>query len=270
MLASAAAAFGVGAIALAHDVWVQPATFHPAVGESVNVHLYVGHAGEIEDIKRNPQRIEKFIIVGPVGSKDIAGEADRAPAGSIQPDAPGPYVIGFRSKHSFIELPATEFEQYLQYEGLDHVIAARKDRGESDKPGKEIYSRCAKSLLIVGNETPKQADYTLGFRLELIALKNPYKIKPGDDLPLQLLFEGKPRPNVLVKLKDPKSTTEEALTSARTDSDGKVTLKLDTAATGVRLINAVHMIEAPKDNPHGAQWESLWASLTFEVADKTD
>jgi len=32
---------------------------------------------------------------------------------------------------------------------------------------------------------------------------------------------------------------------------------------GVWLVKVVHMVPAPKDT--GADWESLWASLTFEI-----
>lgn len=259
--------FVVSSVAIAHDFWVQPSKFHPPIDELVKVHLHVGHAGVIDDIKRNRERIDKFIITGPNGVKDVPGKDGEAPAGLIRPDKPGLYVIGFRSKHAFIELPAAEFEEYLRYEGLDQVIAKRKERGESGAPGKEMYSRCAKSLLVVGDEQPKDADRALGFRLELIALKNPLSLKPGDQLPLQLLLDGKPCAGVMVKLKDPASTSEEAIASARTDAEGKVSLKIDAA--GLRLINAVQMIEAPKDNPHGAQWESLWASMTFEIAGET-
>ena len=48
---------------------------------------------------------------------------------------------------------------------------------------------------------------------------------------------------------------------ARTDAEGRVTLELDRP--GPWLVTSVHMLAAPKET--GADWESLWASLTFEV-----
>ena len=49
--------------------------------------------------------------------------------------------------------------------------------------------------------------------------------------------------------------------SARSDSDGRVRLRLSGA--GMWLIKAVHMVPAPQGS--GADWSSDWASLTFEV-----
>jgi uncharacterized GH25 family protein len=49
--------------------------------------------------------------------------------------------------------------------------------------------------------------------------------------------------------------------SARTDAKGRVTLKLPRG--GFWLVKAVHMEEAPKTS--GFEWESWWASLTFEM-----
>ena len=49
--------------------------------------------------------------------------------------------------------------------------------------------------------------------------------------------------------------------SARTDDDGRVRLRLDSP--GMWLIKAVHVIPAPAGM--NAEWESFWASLTFEM-----
>ena len=46
----------------------------------------------------------------------------------------------------------------------------------------------------------------------------------------------------------------------RTDSQGRVSFPLQRA--GMWLIKAVHMMAAPAGS--GADWESIWASLTFE------
>jgi len=47
----------------------------------------------------------------------------------------------------------------------------------------------------------------------------------------------------------------------RTDREGRVTFRL--ARPGVWLIKAVYMKEAPSGVD--TDWESIWASLTFEV-----
>jgi hypothetical protein len=48
---------------------------------------------------------------------------------------------------------------------------------------------------------------------------------------------------------------------ARSDREGRVRLTLDRA--GVWMVKAIHMEAAPPES--GVEWESWWASLTFET-----
>ncbi|HEX5719080.1 MAG TPA: DUF4198 domain-containing protein, partial [Thermoanaerobaculia bacterium] len=99
-------------------------------------------------------------------------------------------------------------------------------------------------------------DRELGLELELIPERDPYALKPGEALPVRLLYRGKPLDGALVVAIAP----PDARVSART-AGGRVSLALDRP--GLWLIKAVHMIPAPEGS--GAEWESLWASLTFEL-----
>ena len=58
----------------------------------------------------------------------------------------------------------------------------------------------------------------------------------------------------------------------RTDANGRVEFRLKDA--DVWMIDTVHMIPAPNDlratvrgesTPQAAEWQSFWASLTFEL-----
>ena len=49
--------------------------------------------------------------------------------------------------------------------------------------------------------------------------------------------------------------------SVRTDKAGRVSFTLPRG--GVWLVKAAHMVPAPAES--GADWESLWASLTLET-----
>jgi uncharacterized GH25 family protein len=76
----------------------------------------------------------------------------------------------------------------------------------------------------------------------------------GDRGSFKVLHQEKPIANILVMAlhrDDPRLRS-----SARSDARGRV--KLDVAQSGVWLIKAVHLV------PAGDEWESLWASLTFE------
>ena len=78
-------------------------------------------------------------------------------------------------------------------------------------------------------------------------------------MPVRLYYGGKPLKGALVMALQ-KDRPEPGL-SARSDAQGRVRLRLDRP--GVWLVKAVHMVPAGKET--GADWESFWASLTFEV-----
>ena len=104
----------------------------------------------------------------------------------------------------------------------------------------------------------------LGFTLELVPRRSPAALHPGGELPVLLLFRGKPIANVLVVAMS-RDDPEKAV-SARTDAKGLVTLRI--AHTGFWLVKAVHMEAAPPDAE--VDWESWWASLTFDLPGAPD
>ena len=174
-------------------------------------------------------------------------------------------MIGFHGKPNALELPAEKFNAYLEQEGLDAVLAWRAEHGQMNQPGREIYSRCAKSLLLTGpangaNQAADgvdRADRLLGFTLELMAERRPDRLRAGESLPLRLLYEGRPLAGALVTARQRADPHQRI--ALRSDADGRVMLPL--AHPGDWLVNAVHMRPAPEGS--GADWESLWASLTF-------
>ncbi len=158
-----------------------------------------------------------------------------------------------------MSLDARKFEDYLREEGLERIVAERARRGETEKPSRELFSRCAKALLFAGEGPVGGEDRALGFTLELLAEQDPYALRAGSELPVRLLFEGKPLEGALV-VAIPHGEPRESL-SQRTDRSGRVRLRLPRE--GAWLVKAVHMVPAPADS--GADWRSLWASLTFEM-----
>ncbi len=241
---------------LAHDFWIEPSTFRPTVPSQLNVALRVGQDFRGDPVPRDDRKIDRFVLAGPAGESVIPGLPGTDPAGFARIERPGLAVVGYRSRRTPIELEAEKFERYLTEEGLERVARVRAERGETQKPGREVYSRCAKSLVLAGGGPTAGFDRPLGFTLELV----PEKLaeKPGE-FPVRLLYDGRPLEGALVIAMN--RDEPEKKISARTRRDGRVQLHLPRA--GAWLVKAVHMVPAPKDT--GADWESLWASLTFEI-----
>lgn len=247
-------------VAGAHDFWMEPTTFRPAVGERVSLILRVG-----QDFSGNrqpyiPDWFSDYRVAGPDAERPVTGFPGDDPAGGFTPAVPGLHVVGYRSTRDYVELEPDLFRKYLRMEGMERIMALRAERGESNRPAHEFYSRCAKSLVLAGAAGPGSGhDRLLGYTLELVPERNPYALGAGATLPLRLLYEGEPLEGALViafTRDQPESKLE-----ARTDAEGRVRLRLPH--TGVWLVKAVHMVPAPPDAK--AEWESFWASLTFEL-----
>jgi len=251
--------FFAAARLLAHDFWIEPSTFRPEVGATVGFALRVGEGFRGDPVPRSPDRIARFVLVSPSRETPIEGGSGDEPAGVARVSEPGLQIVGYRSKTSKVELDAEKFEQYLKEEGLERIVALRARRGESEKPTREIYSRCAKALLSAGGAGKSAPDRVLGFTLELVAGKNPYAFTTGGSFPVRLEYEGKPLAGALVVALNRDAPAVRL--SARTDAKGNASFLL--ASPGAWLVKAVHMVPAPAGS--GADWESTWASLTFEI-----
>ncbi|MEO5878515.1 MAG: DUF4198 domain-containing protein [Candidatus Eisenbacteria bacterium] len=265
---AAAICAGLGpGTACGHEFWLAPSTYRAGPRDTLAIRALVGTGFRGEPRPYQTGRTARFTMHG-------ATQIDLAPGVAngeylwalLVPPDHGGQLIGYRSNFTNIELPAARFEEYLAAEGLDGPLAARRRLGAVARPGRERYARCAKTW--VGGVDGRRSTRTLGFPLEIVPLANPNGPAP---LRIRVLYQGKPLPNALVR------TWNRALSrghmpfaasardsvaprqSSRTASDG--TLTLDVHRTGEWLVNVVHMV--PSEAPLEADWQSLWASLTF-------
>lgn len=257
MLPGLAIAFG-SATASAHEFWVEPSTFGLERGGLVGIRLCVGDGFEGWSLARNAQRIEKFVAAGPAGEQPIVGLEGSEPAGIARFTTPGGYVIAYRSNRAFTELPAAQFDEYVKQKGLEKIVALRKWPASRRKV-REAYSRHSKALISVGDSAGSVVDRPMGLRLELVADPDLSRAPDDDPRSFRLLHDGKPLAGALVSATRP-GTTDGDL-QVRTGADGRASFRL--RAPGMWRVAAVHLIEPPRDV--AADWESLWASLTFEL-----
>ncbi len=243
---------------LAHDLWIEPTTFSPEPGQLVGVRLRVGQDLLGDPLPRNASLINQFVFEDTTGRKPVVGRDGVDPAGFLRSDLPGLLVIGYHSHPSAVELPAEKFNRYLREEGLETIAALRARRNETEASARELFSRCAKSLVLSGTPSAAQGDRPLGFTLELVAERNPYGLGADEDLPLRLTYEDRPLADALVVAMNRLNPSEKLAT--RTDAAGRVRFRL--RPNGMWLIKAVHMVPAAAGSQ--AEWASFWASLTFE------
>lgn len=225
------------------------------MGAEVALAVHVGQDFKGERVIYLPELFERYVYVGHGGERPVRGvpgdEAGRIPAVEA-----GLTVVGYRSIRDRVSFDTPEeFAAYLNKEGIDLPGTRRPER----PPIREIYSRAAKALIHAGPVRAGPADRPLGFRLEIIAERNPYGLRPGEALPVRLVYENRPLAGALVVA----FTRDRPLSKlrARTDARGRARLALDRP--GIWLLTAVHLVPAPPGAD--AHWESTWASLTFEL-----
>ncbi|MCC6677594.1 MAG: DUF4198 domain-containing protein [Phycisphaerales bacterium] len=248
----------------AHDFWMQLSAYRAQPNQIVKVGLHVGDTYPGDSFPRSSARIEKFFAVGADGELPILGRDGQDPAGLVRFAGPGQYVLGYRSKPSCVELPAEKFEQYLRDKGLTKVIDSRAAAGAGAAPGREMFSRCAKSIVKVGGAASGY-DRVIGLRLELVPEADPFESVAGGELPVRLLYEGHPRAGITITTTHgPAGSTSSSRehVTVKTDDQGRARIPVDAA--GLWILSAVEMVPAPRGEAK-ADWESLWASLTFEV-----
>jgi Domain of unknown function (DUF4198) len=243
----------------AHDMWIEARPFRPATGEIVSVRLRVGQDLLGDALPLDPALVNQFVVEDVGGRRPVVRRDGADPAGLVRAATTGLLVVGYYSNPSAVELPAPKFDQYLKDEGLDAIAALRARRGDTGATVRELYSRCAKSLVLAGPPSDEPGDRRLGFVLELVAERNPYALRVGQELPVRLTYENRPLAGALVVAMN-RSGPGQRL-AARSDSEGRV--RFQVPAGGMWLIKAVHMVPAPAGT--NAEFVSFWASLTFEA-----
>jgi uncharacterized GH25 family protein len=251
-------ASAVAGSANAHDLWLEPSSYRPAPHGIVTVRLRVGQDFIGDAVPADPAGIETFVLRGTRRDTPIVTHAGAEPAGRIDLQDAGLHAIGYRSLPSAVSEDAQTFSAFLRDAGLDDVLALRERRGEANGRARQMFSRFAKSLVSVGVTATPGRDRALGFRLELIAERDPYSLPLGTALPVRLMFEGHALAGALVTAISKDAPDEKV--KARTDVSGRVRLLLPRG--GPWLVRAARVLPAARPP---AEWETLWASLTFEL-----
>jgi uncharacterized GH25 family protein len=253
--------------AMAHQLFLMPSSFHVSPGERITVAL---HNGDSFPDSEGPPALQRL--------RDVALHAgglqynvtnirvdDKRAIGDARIPAKGSLILTARTIPNFIELKAEAFEKYLKGEGMSQIIEWRKERGESEKPGREIYSKYVKAILRSGGNGDDGFGKVVGFAVELIPEKDPYALKAGESMPVRLLWRGKPASGIMVEAAIAPSAgggPAESRQIGRTDAAGRVSIHLNKA--GKWRVHAIAMERC--QDPAKADWESFWATLTFDLS----
>ena len=251
-----------GATASAHDMYIMPASFFPGKGATITVGFHVGDSFPDSEVSGRLERLRDPKLIWRDGSGQfrnlrVDGKRD---VGDAVVGGGGELIATVNTAPALIELDAAKFTKYLKHEGLTEIVEWRAQHGESAKSGKERYSKYAKGLLLAGT-TDGFATHAIDHVIEIVPEASPYTLKPGDQLPIQVLFRGKPAAGLQIESSWASKTGRKTKLAGRTGSDGR--LKVPLSAAGLWRIHTIKMERCTE--PAVADWESFWASLTFEM-----
>ena len=243
----------------AHDFWLEAHPFYTDKGQQVDVSIHVGNHFVGDSLPNIVSWYTDFNVFDKEDINQVEGEMGRDPAGYFTPEKNGTYAIGYQSTFSYVEIFPDTFNKYLRDEGLDNAIAYREQHQQQRAMGKENYIRHCKLLVQAGNGYEVDTSgLNLGYELEIIPQQNPYRLKPGDQLDLKIIYQNKPAEGLLL-IAFSKSMPEQEQ-RIRTDTNGIARLTLDHA--GPWLAKVVKIIKIEDDK---VDWQSHWASLTFAL-----
>ncbi|MFQ5628932.1 MAG: DUF4198 domain-containing protein [bacterium] len=258
------------AVLSAHDMFLKLTSFLLAPNANVSMALYNGTFEKSENFITRDRMLD-VSIVGPGSERVHPDTSQWRNAGAttmldFKTGDSGTYVVGVSTKARMIALSAKDFNEYLIHDGLLDVLEARKKNNELEKDARELYSKHVKAIIQVGDKRSDGYKANLGYPIEIIPLQNPYTLKAGEDLAVQVLRDGKPVAKQLVYGSyagyhghDDEGDHVEAV-KIRTDEAGIAKIKLEKS--GQWYIRLIHMVASDKND---VDYESNWATLTFEV-----
>jgi uncharacterized GH25 family protein len=254
------AAAAAGTLAQGHFVYLMPQKFRAEPGERIVVSVHSGDEFPRGVEAADPNRLVARVVTGdgvvPLGQFRMAGKATH----TATPLAAGSQWLVVNTVPRVHTMEGEKFQAYLRDEGLDWAAAWRVRNGQESASARERYSKYAKAYVVAGapSGTWKQA---VGLTIEIVPLADPAALEPGDKLPVQVLWRGRPVADFRVEAAWAADGKSGIAIAGRTDRDGRIAVPLDRA--GQWRLSGV-AIERTAGDPE-AEWESFWASLTFEI-----
>ncbi len=245
----------------AHEFWLLPKKFTYLVGEEMQVAFLVGEnfQGEPWDLGRH--KVDRLEVHTGITVKKLTGQEKPEKQKNLiyKFDREGTHLVALESNYTFIELAPDTFKTYLEEDGLENIAEARKRDGRTGERAKEFYKRFAKVIVQCGTKLDNTYKRSAGFRYEIFPMANPATLKPGDYLDCQVMWEGKPVHNAMVKVWSHVGNRI-FLQNIYTEKDG--TIRFPVSSPGPWMVSSVKMIPSERE---GADYMSHWASVVFEV-----
>jgi len=243
-----------------HTMWLNVTDFspdfYPKYGAETKAYFGWGHHYPVDDFL-SPEKLQEFSLIKPDGKKV---KLTPNPAGFLATEIhlkqSGGYIVSAKMKPGF-------YTMYLEKGEMHH-----KTGPKTGVKGVIIvslyYQQFAKALISAGKTGDDAFSKPIGYKLEIIPLKNPYTLKMGDYLPVKVLFSGKPA--MFIKVYGTYSgfsTGDDYAYTTSTDMEGIAKIRI--MHWGNWLLKTEEKLPAPKDKKKKCNELHYTATLTFSI-----
>lgn len=268
----AALALGLALPAGAHDFWLIPLGFHVDAGAELVV---LGQTSSAFPESVGAVTVDRVASARLIGGASTAEIRDLGVSGNSlrlrhRPGTAGQQIVAVTIHPRSVRESPAAFQNYLVVEGAPEAL--ERLRREGRVPRDTItrrYAKYAKSLVTVGQGGPAAWNRPAGHPLEFIPASAEAPV-PGAAWSVQLLFRGQPMAGARVHAGvvalgpadglDALAGTEEHV-ELLTDPQGRVSVPV--TRPGLWNLRTLQIVEA--DPGSGADWDTHWATLVFEV-----
>ncbi len=264
--------------AAAHDSWLVAGANTANAGETIRLAVVTAEVFPVSEHAAEPNRIKEWAVIHAGDKREVSSFAIEGMelAARFEMDQPGMHVIAVALRPRYIEIESADFNAYLEDEHAEAALAARHANTEQEKPGRELYTKLAKTFVEVADDS-KDTTYRqpVGHPLEIIPLSNPCRWNVGDEVLVRVLRNGQPAADLRVSCGHEGLPPHTYVQNVITDDDGVARIRLARPGLWFVRTHTINAIERPGatvevDASTGeravADWESFWASITFRVA----
>jgi ketosteroid isomerase-like protein len=255
-----------------HDFWLIPLGFQVDAGAELVVLGQTSSAFPSSLSAVTVDRVASAQVIGasgrePVRDLSVAGNSLRL---RHRPGTAGQKIVAVAIHPRSVRESPAAFQNYLVVEGAPEALERlrREGRVPSDSVTRR-YAKYAKSLVTAGQGGPAAWDRTAGHPLEFIPVSAEAP-GPGTTWGVRLLFRGRPMAGARVHAGavalgpmeglDGLAGTEQHA-ELLTDAQGLVSVPI--TRPGLWNLRTLQIVEA--DAGSGADWDTHWATLVFEV-----
>lgn len=271
-LATSAALLLVAVPLAGHDFWLVPAAFSIEQGASLDVRGQTSSAFPQSLSAVTVDRVASAQVIDaagaePVRNLSVAGNSLRL---QHRPATPGQKVVAVTIHPRSVRESPAAFTNYLVVEGAPEALERLQREGRVPRDSvTRRYAKYAKSLVRVGQGGTTAWDRAAGHPLEFVPV-SPEAPRPGQDWLVQLRYRGQPMPGArvhagVVRMAPPAELDGLAGSEQHMElvSDAEGMLRVPVSREGLWNLRTLQIVKAAPGS--GADWDTHWATLVFEV-----